>query len=419
MAFDMKLTDVAPCQKELRVEIPREVVQQELEHVYQELKKVARVPGFRVGSAPRDLLEQHHGEKAREQALQRLIDRSLEEALASHKELDIVGRPQVTEVKFEPSQPLTYLARLEVAPEVPLGSYKGLRLTRPTIETSEEGVAQVLSHLQEQQAELTPVLESRAAAEGDYLLVDLTEKRQGKSPVKQRDLVIHLELKRDPDRFLKQLVGVTPPSQKEIQLKDGASVIVEVKGLKVKELPPLDDAFAKSVGPFNSLETLKQSVRGNLKREAESSQRRALEQLACDKLVEEWSFEVPPSLVASQARRILKERAMELMSQGVPSEQVQERAEFLADQAKLDALKQIKLFFILRRIAAAEGISAGEEEVNARIEALAGRMGATADQVHKDLEARDLLEELVWSVIRTKVFDLLLKEADVKDGGKG
>ncbi len=413
--LSVKLTEVAPCQKQLRVEVPLEAVEQELEAVYRELKKVAHVPGFRIGNAPRDLLEQYHGKKAREQTLQRLIERSLPEALSAQGSLDLVGRPQVTEIKFEPKQPLAYTAQLEIAPEVPLGRYKGLKLTRSKVDVKEEAVAQVLERLREQQSELSPVLEPRAAAEGDFLLVDLTEQPKDKPPVKRRDLVISLNLEKDPEGVLRGLVGMTPGSQRSLTLKEGTTVTVDLKQLKVKQLPVLDDSFAKGLGPFASLEALRQALRQDLQKEAETSQRRVLDGQVSHELLEQWNFDVPPSLVGSQARRILKERAVDLMSQGVPSSEVQQRAQVLAEQAKLDALKQVKQFFILRRIASVEGISATEQEMEARIQALAQGMNTPVEQVRKDLESKDLLEELVWSIIRSKVIDLIIKEAEIRE----
>ncbi len=415
MNLSAKLADVAPCQKELRVEIPPEQVETEFDAVYRELKKTARVPGFRVGFAPRDLLERYHGQAAKEEVLERLVNRSLGEALEAHKELDVVGRPQVTELKWEPKQPLSYVAKIEIAPAVPLGPYKRLKLTRPEVQVKEEALSQVLTRLQESQAQLKPMAESRPTAEGDYLLVDLTEQKKGAAPVKRRDRVIHLDLQKDPEGILKELVGVTPPTQKAVTLKSGEILTVDVKQVKIREIPALDDAFAKSVGPFDSLETLKSSIRGNLQKQAENNQRQVLEEHASQKLLEEWRFDVPPSLVGSQARRILKERTVDLMSQGVPPTEVQERGQVLAEQAKLDALKQVKLFFILRRIVAAEQITATQEELDAKIQALAANMNVPVEQFRSDLEAKDLLDELVWSIIRQKVFDAVLKEADISE----
>ena len=393
------LQETDPCRKRLTVEVPTETVQAEFNEVYRQLRKVARVPGFRVGSAPRDLLERYHGGKAREEVLQRLIHRSLDEALGKQPPLDLVGRPQVTEVKLEPNQPLTYTAELEVAPAVPMGRYKGLKLTEPKADVSEENVGKILAHLAESHAELKALLIDRPTAEGDFLLVDLDGK--------QKDVLIQI---------VPPLLGVKPGESRTVPLQEGKSVRVQVKAIKVRDNPPLDDAFAKTVGPYDTLEALKEAIRQDLKRQAVAVQRQALESQALTQLTEEWEFDVPPSLVGSQARRILKERAVDLLNQGLLPAQVQERAQGVADQVKVDALKQVKLFFILRRIALAENLTASEEEVAARVQALAARLKAPVEEVRKDLESRDLLEEIAWGIIRGKVLELILKEAKTKEG---
>ena len=273
----MQLVDVAPCQKELRVEVPRETIDAEFEVVYKEFKRFAHVPGFRVGFAPRDLLERYHGKKVQEEVLKRLIAQSLEEAFSGKGRLDLIGRPQVSEVQFDPKQSLTYRARIEIAPEVPLGPYKKLKLTKPKSQVTQEQVAQVLNRLQDDHAQLRPVLEPRSVAAGDYLLVDLTEQAAGKSPVKRRDVVIHLNLEKEPESPLKGLIGMKPSEERQVKLEGGVAVTVHLKQIKTKELAPLDDAFAKTVGPFETLDALRQAIRRDLEKQWENSVRQQLE----------------------------------------------------------------------------------------------------------------------------------------------
>jgi trigger factor len=239
-------------------------------------------------------------------------------------------------------------------------------------------------------------------------------------------MVIHLELgeKKDPEGILKQLIGISPPQKREVAFPDGRTLTVEVKGIKEKELPALDDPFAQSIGPFGAggevpktLEELKGAIRNELQAQAAVSQRQILEGQAAHQLLGGWDFDVPPSLVGSQARRILKGRAVELMNQGVLPDQVEGQVQALTDQAKLDALRRVKLFFILRRIAAAEGISATAEEVQAKVQHLANRLGWPLEEARRELESRGLLEELIWSVVRHKVTDLVIREAELKEGG--
>ncbi len=415
VAVTAKLKEIAPCQKELQVEVPRQEIEQEFEAVYRELRKKAFVPGFRVGFAPRDLLERYHGEKARDEVLSRLIAHSLEEALKSQEPMDLVGRPAVSDVQFDPKAKLSYSARLEVAPSVPLGRFKGLSLNRPKIRVTGDEVKKALERLRESQAQLTPLLELRPAQEGDFLLVDLTEPGKQGSPVQRRDLLIHLNSEKDPAGIFKGLAGMTAGDKRTVQSKEGQTLAVELKAIKVKQLPALDDDFAKSVGSFETLEALKQAVQQGLEGEAKASQRHILENQAVRHLLEVWNFDVPPSLVGSQAQRLLKERAVELMQQGVPTSEVEAKAAILAEQAKLDALKSVKLFFILRRIAVNENLTAVPEELEERIRGLSSRLQAPPEEVRKDLERRDLLDELAWNIVRTKVFDLIIREANVQE----
>ena len=398
------------------MEVPREQVEAEFEAVYRDLKKVAAVPGFRAGHAPQDLLERHHGAKAREEVLERLLNRSLEEAVAAQGGLDLVGRPVVSEIRLEAHEPMTYVARLELAPEVPLGRYKGLKLERPKAKVTGEAVDQVLHQLQQAHAQLTPVLEPRATAAGDFLLVNLAEERAGQRTPERRQAVLHLDLEKDPDGILKGLLGMKPAEARTLTLKDGRRVQVELKGIKAREVAPLGDSFARTVGPYESLESLRQAVRQDLERQVSQSQREMLEAQALHQMAEEWAFEVPPSLVASQARRILKERTLDQLGKGVPPGKIEEQAQVLTDQAKLDALRQVKLFFILRRIAAAEGVAVSAEELGQRLQALAERLRMTVEELRKDLEARDLLDDLSWSMVRAKVLDRILQQAEIKEG---
>ncbi len=421
MAVNAKLKEISSCQKELQVEIPPAEVQQEEEAVYRELKKVARVPGFRPGFAPRDLLERYHGDKARQELIERLVHRSLNEALEAQGPLDLVGRPVVSDIKFPLQEGgLSYVAKLEVLAQIPLGRYKGLRLTRRQISITDSAVDEVLKQLQDSHSELRPVLEERAAQPGDFLLADLTQALAGKAPEKKKDILLALgpEPQKDPEGIGSQLLGIRSGQKRIVQLKEGGTLTVELKAIKEKILSPIDDALAKAAGPFNTLEELKAQIRKELFERAQAGQRQSLEAQACEELIQSWDFEVPPSLVASQARRLLKDKALELISQGVPPAHVEERSQLLADRAKRDALQDVRLFFILRRIAQAEGLQAKEEEVESKVEALAKRLNSTPEQVRKDLESRELLEGMAWSIARAKILDLILKEADLKESDK-
>ncbi|MBI1953071.1 MAG: trigger factor [Candidatus Omnitrophica bacterium] len=412
------LKELSPCEKQLAVEVPAESVREEEEAVYQDLKRVARVPGFRVGHAPADLIQRYHGDKAREELIQRLVNRSLDAALQEKGPLDLVGRPVISELKLAAGGgTLTYVAKLEIAPRVPVGRYKKLRLTRRSAAITESAVEQVVKQLQEHHGELRPILENRAVRAGDFLLADLTQTPAGKAPEKKRDLLLSVapEPEKESEGISKDLLGMTPGQKREIHLKDSTALVVELKAIKEKVLPPVDDALAQAAGSFQTLADLKAQVRKELTERAQAGQRQALESQALEELLASWSFEVPPSLVASQAKRLLKENTLELISRGVKPEEVEGRSKLLTEQAKRDALKDVRIFFILRAVAKAEGLSATEEELNQRVEALSKRLNLTPEEVRKDLEARELLEGMAWSITRAKILDLIIREAEIEE----
>lgn len=503
------LKEIAPCQKELEIQVPTETVEAEYQVVYKEIKKKARVPGFRVGFAPQDLLEQHYGQNAKEEVIRRLVGRGVEEALKSQPNLDLIGRPRVTRVELQPHEPMKFSAQVEVAPAVTLGRYLGLRLKKQKADAPEEGLQRVLAHLQEAHAELKTVLEPRPAQENDFLLTDLTERlpglpaprtgtfyvyviecndgshyigqtddlqhrwnehmagevdwtkrhnpvkvvhyeefstreeavkresdlktgfgrkwlkeliasgrarQAGKEPVKRRDVLLQLDLAKDSQGTMKQLLGMNPGTERSVTLPDGKSVTVQMKEIKAKTLAPIDDAFAKLVGSFENLAALKEAISKDLAKEAEHSQKRALQSQAVELLLDTWNFDVPPSLVVSQARRMVKDRSLELLQQGISPEKVEDQGKLLTEQAKLDALKEVRLFFILRRVAGEEKLTASQSEIDSRVAQMAARLGLQPQALAQDLESRELLDELVWGVIREKVFDLILQEAEIKEG---
>ncbi len=332
------------CQKTLKVEGAADIVAAARAQVLQDLQRVARVPGFRVGRAPQDLVVRHYGDKAREGTIRRVIGEYLPKALAQSK-LDLLSDPEVTEVSLDEGRPLAFTAQCEIMPEIALRPFRGVKLTRPAVAVTDAQVESVLAALQERYATLEPV-----------------------------------------------------PGQTE----------------KVKRVPALDDAFAKLVG-VETLETLRTRVRDDLTRELTAQARRAVEEQAIQTLLDQALFEVPPSLVQSQAERLLRASQWRLLSQGTAPDEVESRKAFLAESSKQGALRQVKTFFLLRQVAKAQGLAATEAEVEARITAIAAQSQRPPESVRAELQRERLLSELVWDVTRGKVMDWLLAQAQIEE----
>lgn len=195
---------------------------------------------------------------------------------------------------------------------------------------------------------------------------------------------------------------------------DSVLTALQKRYATLERVPPLDDAFAKLVG-VETLEALRTRVREDLTRELTAQAQRAVEEQAIQQLLDQTPFEVPPSLVQSQAERLLRQSQWRLLSQGTAPDEVASRQGLLAESSKQGALRQVKTFFLLRQAATAQGLAATEAEVDARIAALAAQSQRTPESVRAELQRERLLSELVWDVTRGKVLDWLLGQAQIEE----
>ena len=335
---------IAPCQHRLSVSLPPETVAGAYDDVYRDIGREAVIPGFRKGKAPRDLLQQHHAQAAREEVLKRLIGDGLDRA-ARERKLRLTGECRIADVQLDERAGLRFTAEVEVEPEVPLGAYKGLALRRPSAEVGDGDVAQALAALQEHRAELAPT----GAGEE-----------------------------------------------------------------KTKQVPVLDDAFAKDVG-FPTLEALRQRLRHDLETQRRTESRQVVEQHLYDALLLQSQFDVPPSLVAHQVERLRRNVAMRLLVNGVAEEQVKQEIAKLDQDLATNAQRQVKIRFILDRIAEAERLSVTREELVGQLWTIAQRSRQDPGALRKRLDAQGGWEALAAEVRYEKTMDFLLREAKIED----
>ena len=444
------VSNLGVCQKQLKVEVPPAEVAEAREQVWRDLERVARVPGFRVGRAPRDLVVRHYAPKAREETIRRLIGEHLPKALEQAK-LDLLGDPEVTEVVLDDGKPMVpppaaglksrpsgaasggaagggmaFTARCEIMPAVAVRHTKGIKVKRPAVAVADAKVTAVLTELQERHAELVPV-EPRPLAAGDYAVIDFTCTVEGKEIERRAGAVIALKPEEDSSGMSRQLVGKAPspdpvvfettlPSDLPAKEYAGkpATFSVIAKEVKTKQVPLLDDAFAKTLGA-ESLEQLRARIRDDISRELTTQARRSAEEQVITRLIEQTPFEVPASLVQSQAARLLREAQLRLLYSGVGADEVKQRQELLTEQSTRDALRHVKVFFLLRQIAKDHELFATESEIEARIQALAERSHRTVQEVRAELQKERLLSEVAWEATRSKVLDWVLGQAHIEE----
>lgn len=411
----VKIEPVSDVHKKLKIEAPADSVSEGLEERYREIQKAAVLPGFRAGKVPRALIEKHFQGRAREELLKHLLPSLIEQALKDAK-LNSIGTPEVTGIQFAEDGGLRFEVEIDIKPEVKLKSYKGIKLSQPNTQTTEEEIEKVLKNIQEQNAEYR-VVEDRAAREGDYLVCEVKKAANGKPPEKQQRVWLSLDHSRDPEKIVDQLIGVQAGEKREIkaQVSETESAVyhVCVSEIKEKQLPALDDAFAKNVAHLENLAALREDISKKLKEEKELRTKRELEAELLDHLAAESKLELPRSVVRHQTERLVEDAKTRLLAQGFQKNQIDQQEAQIRQRIQPQAEREVKIHFILEEVAVRERVTVSEEEIRGKLEQIAGRTKQTVEWVDKYLSEKQLYPGLIDEMKQEKTIAFLLKEAKI------
>jgi trigger factor len=414
----------ASCRRELELEVPAEEVRKAIERVAKEFARVARVPGFRPGKAPVQLIRRRFAEEIKGEVVQSLVPERIERALVEDK-LTPVTQPQVEKVDFSESGPLKFRAVFEVLPEFELGSYKNLEVDVEALEITDEDVDKAIEEMRERAAAFAPV-EGRAAADGDYVQIKLLGTPAGGGEALQANSVLcHIGAEETIDAFNENLRGTQVGEHKKFDVQYPADYpdaklagktyhyAVEVLGIKTKKLPELNDDFAKDVSEAPTLEELRARLRKSL--EAARDQRQ--KQLARDKLlaqiVKNHEFPVPEAMVEHQMDVRLERVVRSLAAQGIDPRAVNVDWVGLRRQQRERAVEDVKAEMLLDRIATAENIDVSEEELNQELGRLAEPSGESAAAIRARLTKQGALDRMKSKLRSEKTLDWLVQNSRV------
>lgn len=423
--MNIKIKEIEGSRRIFEVEIPADVIFGKLEEVYSEIQKEAEVPGFRAGKAPRYLIETHYKDKAHEEAKRRLISDHIIKAVKDSG-IAMIGAPQVSDIIFETGKPLKFKAEVNVRPEVKLKSYKGLKVKKDTVQVSTEDVDKVIEELRDRAAQLKDV-EGRSAKEGDWCLCDAEISVEGKPGEKNEGVWFPLNPKSTKPEFLSQLTGANPGDTKTVktvlpanyhkkeQAGKEAVFIVTVNQIKERLLPEVDDEFAKDLGGFKSLLELRGNIREELTTSKEREIKFKMEEDLLGQVIRSTNFEAPAIMVDSEMDRLLKEMRSRLQHLGYKQEDIEKQASALKEKIREEAVKRVKGFFILEKIAEAEGIAPSEEELEKRIELLAARSKRTVEELRSHLIEKDLMEDIKAEMAQDKALEFLVVNAKIEE----
>ena len=410
--------------REIQIEVPAEEVTRETESLVARYQKMARLPGFRRGHVPASIIKQRFAEDLKTEVIEALVPRYFRRE-AEKQGLRPVSQPRVADLHLHEGEALRFKASFEVLPEIKVEGYTELRVEKANVAVSDEEVEEQLKHLQEQHATFSP-LEGRPLAEGDFAQVSLDgQPKEGDGkPVHMDEILVEIGGKNTMPEFTENLRGAAAGEERSFDVKyaDDASeqrlagktfrYTVKIHALKQKSLPELNDAFAKEVGEFGSLQEIKQRIRESL----EAEKKNAAEREAKDKLVAELvkrnDFEVPEALVEHQIDVRLERGLRALAAQGMRAEDMKKMdLTRLRTGQREQALGEVKANLLLEQIAEQEKIEVGDAEVDREIEALAQQSKQTSEAIRARLTRDGALDRIRSRIRSEKTLDFLYHQS--------
>ena len=372
----------------LTIEVSAEDLDKAMEKAYQKQKSRISLPGFRKGKAPRKMIESMYGKGVfMEDAVNSLVPQEYTKALGEC-DLEIVSQPEINVTQMEPGKALIFTADVAVKPEVTLGDYKGVEVPKSEIAVTDEEVDAEVKKEQDKNAR-TVAVEDRAAANGDITTIDFEGFVDGVAfdGGKGTDYALTLGSGTFIPGFEDQLVGantgdhvevkVTFPEEYQAKELAGKEAVFQcdVKKIETKEVPELDDEFAKDVSEFDTLAEYKEDVKKKLTEKKEKEARTAKENAAVDKAIENAQMDIPELMTKTECRQMMDDFSRRMQQQGLSMEQyfqfTGQSMDKMMEDMKPQALKRIQTRLVLEKVAEAENIQPSEEEITEEIQKMA------------------------------------------------
>lgn len=417
-------------QKKINFEIPSERVQQEIEKAYHTFQHSARIKGFRAGKVPRSLLERHFGEQVATEVSTHLVEESYLQALQEHS-LQVVADPQVVAEKLVPGQPFRYSATVEVRPEVSVANYEGIEVEKQARKVSEEEVDRALTHLAESFAQLHPITDRDSVEQDDVVTIDYSASLGGRPLAGLQGKGRYIEIGKEAvfPGFQERLLGIkkgetvqfslplperTEDAPEKAETEKVAAFRVTVFDLARKEVPLLDDEFAKDHGECATLEELREKVRQNLQQAADRRAENQMQDALLAQLLTANPFEVPPSLVREQVHRMLVDAGVMRPGTDLPANETA-LPETLREEFTSRAQKKVQAVFLLDALAKQLQLSVADEELQQQIAEFATSAGVERQPQIEAYYAKDENRRTLRNrLLHDKALRFVVEKANVK-----
>jgi trigger factor len=413
-----EFADVNETRKTVRVEIPREMVDAEIDRVATDYSRTARIAGFRKGKVPARVVKQRFKEQILHDVAHDLIPRAVDDALRE-KGLEAIDTPDVRDVTINEGEPLTFTASFDTVPPFEPGDLSTIALRRPAVAISDEAVSGALERLRDRAARFEPV-EGRGLDQGDTAVLDI--QRAGET---HAGVDVEIGGKANPPGFDAQLLGLAVNDHKSFEVNypqdypigelagTTVSYTVDVKSIKRKVRPELDDEFAKDLGEFDTLDALRARVREDLEHQGRHEAERELRAELMKQLASRLPFEAPASLVNREVERRIEEFARRLMDQRIDPRTAGIDWDAFRESQREVARESVAAAIVLDEIARREQIGATPEDVDQEVARYAERAGRTPAAMRAALEKEGSLGRVAAGLRREKSVDFVMSRATI------
>ena len=424
----VNVEDVSPVQKRMTVELPVETVSKAYATVYNQFRKNASIRGFRKGKAPNSILAREYGPQIKGEVLEKLIQESISDAITK-ADVIMVLEPQLEDAgDLNERKPFTYSVLMDIVPDFEVGEYKGIKLVKPAVEVTDEEVEEQLQALRRHFGSIAPMEENRPVGENDIVIVDYTAEVDGEEidELAQEDFYVEVGAGNFNEEFEKALVGMSKGDEKDIEIAypdDAANAKVAgktityhvtVKDIQERELPDLDDEFAKRIGAgFETIDDVRKRLREQIQKDKEEAVQSSLRNQLFDALLQDADFPVPDRLVEKKLDQMIDNIAGHMQERGVDLERAGLDETRLREKMRDDAVKQVRTELILDKIAEIEDISIPNEELQGYAQYIESNY---QDMNVKRSDLQSAVFDTVLPKLRAqKTVEFLLKESETVD----
>lgn len=431
MDIKVQIDELSPYERRLKIEVPYQNLEEEMEKQFASLSKRVNISGFRPGKVPLDIIRQKYYGQVLQESVSHVVEASYLKAL-SERHIIAVSEPRIKMEPLAPMKdrgPVSYTVQLEVKPKIEPKKYTGLSLEKEKISIEDSQIDRAIEELRQRQGELRDIPEPRGVRDKDFAVIDFKGTVEGKEfpGGSAKNFLYEMGSKQFVEGFEEGLLGLQKGGQKKIQVVfpndfhekrlAGKGVIfeVELREIKEKEVPKLDDAFASGFGGCKTVSDLRAWVQKDLASYEENRVQKNLETVLIKALVQENPITVPPSMIRQQTEFLEKDTEERFRKMGLEGEKLTLVLEKIRKDIPGKAEEDVKAMLLIEAVSEREKIEVIPEEFEREYEQIAKRAGTTAKEVRAYFEKEGRVSGLHWQILQFKVIQWLISKSKIKE----